>query len=177
MNKQEIIFWRNRYNEEEDRYVSGLEEKLRKKFQKNRFITKKDLQEIIKWKFQGQLKGRQLLNLERLTIFNSAVIEKISKLAFEVNLDKLRIRLLVVIDGVGPAVASVILTFYDPDNYGVLDFHAWNVIFKNSKKIFTEKDCLEYFNELRKISKKLKLPCRDIEKALFKKDLEKSKNY
>jgi len=177
MNKKEIIFWRNRYNEEEDRYTTGLEEKLRKKFQKNRFITKKDLQETIKWKFQGQLKGRQLLNLKRLIVFDSAVIEKISKLAFEVNSDKLRIKLLTVIDGVGPAIASVVLTFYDSDNYGVLDFHAWNGLFKNSKKVFTEKDCLEYFNRLREISKKLGFPCRDIEKALFKKDLEKSKNY
>jgi len=177
MNKKEIIFWRNRYDKEEDRYTTGLEEKLREKFQKNRFVTKEDLQEIIRWKFQGQLKGRQLLNLKRLTTFNLSAVEKISKLAFEVNSDKLRIKLLTVIDGVGLAVASVVLTFYDPDHYGVLDFHAWNGLFKNSKKVFTEKDCLEYFNKLREISKKLGLPCRDIEKALFKKDLEKSKNY
>lgn len=177
MNKKEIIFWKNRYDEEEDRYTTGLEENLRKKFQKNRFVTKRDLQEIIKWKFQGQLKGRQLLNLKRLIAFNSAVIEKISKLTFEVNSDKLCIKLLTVIDGIGPAIASVVLTFYDPDNYGVLDFHAWNGIFKNSKKTFTEKDCLKYFNKLREISNKLGLPCRDIEKALFKKDLEESKSH
>jgi hypothetical protein len=172
MDRDEIIFWKEKYEREEDQYNTGIEEDLRKNFKKKRHATKKDLQEIIGWKFQGRLKGRQQLNLERLNGVDNWIIEKITALAFEVPGDRLKLKLLMAIDGVGTSVASVILAFYDPENYGVLDFHAWHGLFNSEKKSFTQQDCLRYFEGLRKLSKKVGLPCRDVEKALFKKDLD-----
>lgn len=113
----------------------------------------------------------------RLNNFNPKLIEGISRLAFTTDSDKTRLKLLTVIDGVGPAIATVILTFFNPKNYGVLDFHAWNAIFQDEKKIFGEGECLKFINELRKIAREVGLPCRDVEKALFKKDKFKGTQF
>jgi len=172
MNRDEIISWQDKYDREEDKYVTGTEEELGRKFKENRHATKEDLEKIIKWKFQGRLTGRQKMNLTRINRVEDWVIRKITGLAFEMPTDKLKLKVLTAIDGVGASVASVILTFYDPDNYGVLDFHAWHGLYNNDKKIFIEQDCLRYFKDLRVKAREVGLPCRDVEKALFKKDLD-----
>lgn len=175
MNKEEILCWKALYDVEEDLYNTGLEKELREKFQRNRFATKEDLRKIIEWKFQGQLKGRKSLNINRLNNFSAELIEGISKLVVTTDSDKTRLRLLTVIDGVGYSIATVILSFFDPQNYGVLDFHAWNAIFQDREKTFGERECLKFIRELRKIAREVGLPCRDVEKALFKKDKFKRK--
>ena len=59
-------------------------------------------------------------------------------------------------------------------NYGILDIHAWEELFgKRPKSLFiNNKYVLEYFKKLRKISIRTNLPCREVEKAYFKKDKE-----
>lgn len=178
MNKKEIIFWKNKYDEEEDLYNKGLEENLRKKFQKNKLVTKDDLIKIIKWKFQGRLLGRQKRILNLLDNVDRSFIEEVSKSAFKSKDEKSRLGLLSSIRGVGNALASVILTFYEPENYGILDIHAWRILFgKEPSDLFSSHEkIIKFFNKLREISLETNFSCRNIEKALFKKDLEKSKN-
>jgi len=79
------------------------------------------------------------------------------------------------IPSVGPAVASVILTFYDPQNYGILDIHVWEELFDGKSKNFcTIPNYLYLLEKLREIAKTHNLPVRTVEKALFKKNKEKS---
>ncbi len=179
MNKDELLFLRNRYDQEEDLYNKSDEEELRKRFHKNRFITKQDLTKIIKWKFQGRLTGRQKRILNLLNDVEESFIEEISKSAFKSKDDGIRLKLLSSIKGVGNALSSVILTFYDPQNYGVLDIHAWRGLFgKEPNDIFSNPDqAMKFFKKLRKISSETGLSCRDIEKAIFKKDLDQSKSW
>ena len=76
-----------------------------------------------------------------------------------------------VIKGVGPATSSVILSFYNPWKYGILDIHAWRELFgeKEPKTLFSNnKYAIKFFKKLREISKQTGLSCRDIEKAYFK---------
>ena len=40
MKREELIYWKNKYDKEEDLDNKRDEEELRKKFQENRFITK-----------------------------------------------------------------------------------------------------------------------------------------
>jgi hypothetical protein len=104
-------------------------------------------------------------------------IEDVSKLAFKTDDDEIKIRLFCLIDGVGPAVSSVILAFYDPQNFGVFDIHAWRELFgKEPRGLFgsSPRCCAKFFGELRSLSEKHCLPCRDIEKALFKKNYDES---
>lgn len=185
MNKKEIIFWRNKYDEEEDLYDKKLEGRLRKKFQKNKLVTKPDLIEIVKWKFQSpSLLGRRKRILSFIDRNKESTIREFSKLTFRNRDDETRLRLLSSpnIKGVGNALASVILAFYNPKNYGILDIHAWRELFdkkagEEPQDLFSNHEkAIEFFNKLRGISSKTGFSCRDIEKALFKKNLDNSNN-
>src|SRR3989338_9515192 len=74
INKEEIIFWKEKYDNEEDSYNKGEEWDLRASFNKNGFMSKEDLVRIMKWKFQGRLKGRQKIMLNLLEHFTILLI-------------------------------------------------------------------------------------------------------
>jgi hypothetical protein len=180
INKNQIHYWLNKYRNEEDLEDSDTketEEELKKRFKKNKYITKDDLIKIIKWKFQDdRLKGRQKRTLNLIKPIYPHFIENISRLAFKTENEEIRFILLNGIKGVGPSVTSVILSFYDPNNYGVLDIHSWRELFgKEPNDLFSNYKYLSKFlGKLRKLSSKFGMPCRDIEKALFKKNLDES---
>jgi len=177
MNREEILRWRDKYDKEEDLYNKGVEEELRIKFNKNNCIDKNDLVRIVKWKFQGRLIGRQQRILKMLEGEDDDLITGVSKLAFHIKDDKKRVELLCTIDGIGTALASTILTFFDPANYGVFDIHAWRELFKKEpKSLFSDKkNVIRFFERLRQLSRKNELSCREIEKALFKINYDNSK--
>jgi hypothetical protein len=125
MNAEELRFWRNKYDKEEDAYNKGIEEELRAKFQKDGFVTKSDLLKIVEWKFQGRLLGRRKRVLGLLENVDENLVRDISALAFRYKDDEARLRLMSCIKGIGNALCSVVLAFYDPNIYGVLDIHAW----------------------------------------------------
>ena len=54
MTKKQLLYWKERYDKEEDLYNTGIEEALRKRFQKNKYITKDDLAD---WKVQTEDPG------------------------------------------------------------------------------------------------------------------------
>lgn len=174
MNVESIIYWRDKYDREEDLYNKGEEEELRTNFQRNKYITKEDLIRVVKWKFQGRLEGRQKRILKFLNSVDDEFIIDLSRLAFKAKDDKKRVKLFCTIDGVGTAVASTILAFYDPEKYGVFDIHVWRELFgEEPKSLFTDmKNIFRFFERLREIALKTKLPCRDVEKALFKKNFD-----
>jgi hypothetical protein len=178
LKKKEILFWKNKYNNEEDIYDKTCEKELRIKIQKNKFLTKKDLIKIVKWKFPEGSKtfSRQLIILPLLQPINDAHIRKITYCVFKINDDRLRLKLLCCIDGVGNAIASTILSFYNPKKYGILDIHSWRELFgKEPKDVFSNtKHTMKFFQKLREISSETQLSCRDIEKALFKKNKDES---
>lgn len=171
MNKKEIIDWTRKYDEDYRRYDYEIEKNLHKKFRKNKFMTKSDLIKINEWKFSG-LKGRKKINLRNISDDDS-FIKLISQNAFKIKNDKHKIKLLSTLDGVGVALASVILTFYDPKNYGVIDIHVWRELFgKEPQDMFNVKKefYLKLIKRLREIAKKYNLKVRDVEKALYKKN-------
>ena len=175
MNKEEILMWNKKYNEEEDLYNTNLEEELGKKFRKNKFITKDDLKEILGWKFQGRLRGRGEYKIKELEKEDELIIQSLTKHALKSKKDEERMKLLTRVEQVGPAIASVILTFYDPDNYGIFDIHVWRELYgKEPKDLFNKNKnyYLKVLVDLRKMAKRHSLPVRIIEQALF----EKNKN-
>lgn len=177
MKKKDILYWRDRYDKEEDLYNKGDEQDLRVKFQKNRCMTKAELTRVVKWKFQGGLKGRQKIILNHLKNVRPSFILDVSNKAFETDDEKEKIKALSSIKGVGNALSTVILTFFDPQNYGILDIHTWREIFKEKepKDVFSNfRQAIRFLDKLRNISETTGFSCRDIEKALFKKNLEES---
>lgn len=175
--KEDLLIWIEKYDNQEDFYNKGDEDELREKFQKNKFMTKEDLAKIHKWKFQGTLVGRQKRMLNLIENFPSETIESISGEAFNSDNEKEKLNLLFQIPSVGNSLSSVILTFYDPQNYGILDIHSWRELFgEEPKDIFSNKQrLLDFLATLRKISNETGLSCRQVEKALFKKNLDGGK--
>ena len=172
--KEELLEWKRKYDSEEDQHNKGDEERIGEKLRKNKFMTKKDFIEILKWKFQGRLLGRQKIMLNVLGDFPTEKIEKISKEAFSSNNNYERLELLSEIPAVQNSLASVILTFYDPENYGILDIHTWRELFgPEPQDIFTNrKKAVGFFKKIQDLAKSNEMTCRDIEKALFKKNLD-----
>lgn len=177
MTASEARKWLERYNKEEDLYNTGLEGELRKKFNKNGFMTKDDLLRIVEWKFQI-MRGREQRIRNLLKAITDKDVQTISAAAFEVQDDELRFGLLMTIKGIGAAMASTILTFFDPDKYGIYDIHSWRGLMKSKEpKVAAFKDVKKFLTSLRQEVQKCHLSCRDMEKAYFKIDLDSKKLF
>jgi hypothetical protein len=89
--------------------------------------------------------------------------------------DAYKVNSLCGLHGVGPAMASTVLTFYDPANYGIFDIHVWREFFgRESKNLFTTHNYQRLLTEMRKLARKFCLDVRVVEKAYFKKNLDNS---
>jgi hypothetical protein len=172
MDKASILRFVRQYDADRDQDDADEERALGERFRANRCVTKSDLKRVIAWKFQRRLKGRQQRTLRLLDPVPASYVLDVSILAFTYEDDEIRLKLLRTINGVGTSLSSVILAFYDPQRYGVLDIHAWRGLFgRNEKLDFAQrKHALRFFARLREISAETGLPCRDIEKAYFLKD-------
>lgn len=179
MRKDEILEWKMRYEEEQKPSDKRTEWELRKKFQNQKFLTKEDLVRVVKWRFQGRLARRQEKLLELIEPVEDSHIESRSRATFRARDDETRLKFLFQIEGVRNILASAVLAFYDPDNYGVLDMGVWRALFgKEPRDIFVNpKRAIEFFEKLREISSKMSLPCRDVEKAIFKREADRSRSH
>ena len=81
-----------------------------------------------------------------------------------------------LLEGVSPILASVILTFFDPKQYCILDGHTWKALLGNPPpNMQTTQNYLVLLSAIRKTAAKQKLDVRIIDKALFKKGFDESK--
>ena len=172
MEKSEILEWCHKYDEQHP-WWTKKEKELGDKLRETGELTKDDLIEIVEWKFNN-FPGRMNRLLVYIEQNDDYIIRNISNsvLVLSSKYDFDKIERLCLIKGVGAATASVILTFYDPKNYGVFDIHVWRELFgKDSKPLYNTRDCLIFLSELRELAKKHKLGVRVVEKALFKRNL------
>jgi len=132
---------------------------------------------IVEWKFEG-LKGRKkrILKLVKQND-DGEIVNRISNFSFclDSKYDAYKVDVLQTLYGVGTAVASTILTFYNPREYAVFDIHVWREVFgKEPKNLFTTQNYLTLLSELRKIANKYGLDVRAVEKAFFKKNFDEA---
>lgn len=174
MDKEEILKWTAKYDREYPWWISK-EKELGDKFRETKTLTKADLCQIVEWKFKW-LVGRKDRVLKFVDRNSDEVIQQTCSQVFNLTLcdDSFRIRSLDNLEGVGPALASVILAFYEPKNYGVFDIHVWREFFgKEPKGLFsTSSYYIKLLSELRKIAIRCDLTARTVEKAYFMKNYE-----
>jgi len=129
--------------------------------------TKSDLEDIVRWKRVQRLIPR---------IENAPDIEEGLEHAFGIQDEQARIEALCRIPGVGPVLASAILTFTSPEIYGLLDCHAWNALrflgFQLKEKrassgAFTIPELLAFLRIIRKLAKKKTTTPSEVHKALY----------
>jgi len=167
----DIQYWADKYDEEHP-WWTVEEARISEILRKNHEFGLQTLREIVHWKFYT-LPGRRKRVNNLLNNYSDMQIREISRKTFSSNTDKERIETLCTIKGVGVAISSTILSFYDPEKYCVYDIHVMREVYgEEPKYMFTgNRHYLKLLNDLRIISKKHNLPVRTIEKAYFKKNL------
>ena len=175
MNKQEILNWNREYDKDYSLDSAQTEKELGEKLRSSKELTKGDLVQIVEWKFK-ELKGRKERILKLIENNDDLLVRRVSRDVFDLtsDYDLYKVKLLCVFHGIGPAVASTILTFYNPKDYGVFDIHVWRESFgKEQKNLFTTENYLKLLAELRKLANQYGLDVRTIEKAFYKKNIDR----
>jgi hypothetical protein len=176
MNKEEILNWNRKHDKDYPWWVEK-EKELGDKFRQTKTVTKRDLLQVVDWKFKT-VPPRHKRVTELAEKNTNEIVQQTCSQVFAMSDDSNRIESLDALHGVGPALLSVILTFYDPKNYGVFDTHVWREFFGKEPKgyVFTTEDYLKVLTELRKIAGKYDLDVRTVEKAYFKKNIDETRN-
>jgi hypothetical protein len=149
------------------------EKEIGDKLRTTKNLSKDDLIKIMEWKFESNplVTTVQVNHAKRV---NKEFLKKVSNEVFnlDLNQDMKRITLLCGFEGIGTAVASVILTFYDPENYCVGDFHIYQELFGLRPNPLTPEKYIRILGRLREEARRYNLRTRDVEKAYFMKNCE-----
>ena len=175
MDKAEILKWSRKYDKDQG-WWAQKEHELGAKFRRTKVLTRDDLIQIVEWKFQGSEEKKKRV-LEAVAKNDDAIVARISSQVFSVpsGEDAFRMNSLTMLNGVSPILASVILTFFEPKQYGVFDVHVWRALLGNEPpNLFTTQNYLNLLSALRKTAGKHNLDARTVEKALFKKNLDEA---
>ena len=79
-----------------------------------------------------------------------------------------------LLEGVSPVLASIILTFFDPKQYCILDTYTWKALLGNvPPNMQTTQNYLKLLAVIRKTAAKQNLDVRVIDKAFSRKDSTK----
>ena len=148
-----------------ERYSYRLSEdelvKNKEPIQLRGYLTEKELQFIASWK-TPRSKPKVATNSEEF-------IKEVTQIAFSTNNEKLRIEILTLLTGVGWPTASVILHFYHPDHYPIIDFRA---LYSLSRKQIKPQEYNFYFwksytDYTKKLADEAKVSMRILDKALW----------
>jgi hypothetical protein len=126
--------------------------------------TKHDLEGIIRWKKIQSLMPR----------IDTSIELRLAQ-AFMLQDEESRVEVLCRIPGIGPVLASVLLTLTSPEKYAPLDSHTWNALsrlgFELRKRPFsgggyTVHELLRYIRIVRSLAKSMNTLPWDVAKAL-----------
>lgn len=120
MDADEIRDWSERYDEVYDGELQANEERLHEALTDQQYITHDQLEDVVRWKLNG-MPGRRGGNIDRVRTVPDKFVRRVSEAALLVDDPKIQLKTLKSIPGIGPATGTVILTFYDPENYGIGD--------------------------------------------------------
>ncbi len=175
LDKKDIVAWSRRYDKDQGPWAQK-EQELGAKFRKNKSLSLQDLMTIVEWKYQDAEQKKDKV-LQAVAKNDEATVQRLTSQAFSVQgqEDTFRINRHTKINGVSPGLASVILAFYDPKDYGVFDVRVWQGLLGNAPaNLFTVQNYLRLLSSLRKVASKHNLDARVIDKAYYKKSLDES---
>ena len=175
MDKADFLLWSRKYDKSFG-WQAQRERELGAKFRKAKALTCGDLAQVVEWRFkeEPEKKARVLALVTR----NEATVDRLSSQALSIPSceDAYRMNCLTLLEGVSPVLASVILAFFDPKQYGILDAAVWKALLGNPPpNMLTTQNYLKLLLAIRKTAAKQNLDVRVIDKALYKKSLDESK--
>jgi hypothetical protein len=175
MDKAEFLMWSRKYDKAFG-WQAQRERELGNKFRKNKALTCKDLASIVEWKFKDDAE-KKTRSLELVARNDEANVNRLSSQALSIPgcEDSYRMSCLTLLEGISPVLASIILTFFDPKQYCILDQHTWKALLGNiPPNMQSTQNYLKLLAVIRKSAAKQNLDVRIIDKALFKKGLDES---
>ena len=175
LDKSDYLMWSKKYDKVYG-WQAQRERELGAKFRKNKALTLKDLQAVVEWKFKVDPEKLQRVQ-ELISRNDDEKVQRITSQALNVPTadDTYRLNCLTTLEGVSPVMASVILTFYDPHNYGIFEQSIWKGLLGNPPPgLFTPQNYLRLLQTLRKTAAKYNVEVRVIDKALFKKAVDET---
>jgi hypothetical protein len=152
------------------------ERELGAKFRKNKTLSCKDLAAVVEWKFKDA--PEKLLRAQELVARNSEeTVQRITcqTLSLPNADDAYRLNCLTTLEGISPVLASIVLAFFDPHNYGIFDQTVWKRLLGNAPPgLYTPQNYIRLLGAMRKTAAKHNLEVRVIDKALYKKSIDES---
>lgn len=175
MDKADFLVWSRKYDKSMG-WQAQKERELGARFRKLKVLTRNDLAQVVEWKFKEEPEKKKRV-LELVARNDEATINRLSSQALSIPSceDAYRMNCLTLLEGVSPVLASVVLSFFDPKQYGILDAAVWKRLLGNPPpNMLTTQNYLKLLLAIRKTAAKQNLDVRTIDKALFKKSLEES---
>ena len=175
MNKADFLIWSRKYDKTFG-WQAQRERELGAKFRKTKILTCADLASVVEWKFKDDLEKKTRV-LSLVARNDESNVNRISSQAFSIPCceDGYRMSCLTLLEGISPVIASIILTFFDPKQYAILDACAWKALLGNPPpNMQTTQNYLKLLRAIRKTAAKQNLDARVIDKALFRKGLDGS---
>ncbi|HSV49232.1 MAG TPA: hypothetical protein VLH35_02865 [Candidatus Acidoferrales bacterium] len=175
MDKPDYIMWSRKYDKAYG-WQAQRERELGAKFRKNKALTLKDLSVIVEWKFKNE--PEKLLRAQELVARNDEEkVQRITSQALSIPNadDTYRINCLTTLEGISPVLASIILAFFDPKNYGIFEQSVWKGLLGNPPAgVYTPQNYIRLLTAMRKTANKHNLDARVIDKALYRKSADES---
>ncbi|WP_121821070.1 hypothetical protein [Halostella salina] len=134
MDTDDIRSWSERYDEAYDEDLQAIEERIHKVLIDQSSLTRDQLQEVVQWKLNG-MPGRRGGNVERVSTVPDEFVQRVTEAALLIDDPTTQLKTLKSIPGIGPATATVVLTFYDPENYGIGDRYILDEFFGEDRTI------------------------------------------
>ena len=173
MDKRDFLKWSQKYDKDQG-WLAQAEQELGARFRRLKTMSVVDLAKVVEWKFRGdEVKKRRVLELVGRN--DDALVTQVSSRAFNLpgDDDACRVNCLMMLEGVSPVLASVVLAFFNPKQYGVFDVYAWRALLGNEEpSLFSVANYLKLLLALRKTATKHNLDVRTVEKALVRKKLD-----
>jgi hypothetical protein len=174
MNKSEFLKWSRKYDKDQG-WWAQREMELGAKFRRLKVASREDLARVVEWKFRDADTEKRNRVLALVAENDEATVARVSGQVFSVpgGEDGYRMSCLMALHGISPVLASVILAFFDPKEYGVFEVSVWKALLGNAPpNLFSALNYLKFLAALRKTAAKHNLEAMTVEKALFKKSLD-----
>lgn len=143
-----------------------------KQSRKDFYLTLNELDSIFRFKL-GKQYGRSK-ELRKLNTDDN--VRKITALAFSIkHIDKeyeieMKLKLFMMLSGVGLPVATAILTLIYPKEYAIIDFRNWRQLYGEKRHAYSIKDYIEYLSKIKLCAKELGWTVQQVDAAIWELD-------
>lgn len=152
-------------------FALNLRNLVRHEFATQGWLTSPTLDAILDWKLRKQRNRTEKHrngNTAELIMELTGAFWRIRHENPDKELD-VKLAVLMAIPGTGIGIASAIQTLATPENFGIIDFRNWKVLYNEDKRQFTTTEYKRYLEDVRKLASQLDCDVQEVDYILWKK--------